>query len=62
VSLNSDHVTFFSQRASFFPDRVIYARKGGDDIVGGATSVENGDKITLDQASVSSSPTIAQHS
>ena len=47
VKLNNALNCYFS-----FSDRVIYARKG-DEVVGGATTVENGDKITQEMASVS---------
>ena len=35
-----------------FPDRVLYARKAGEDVAG--TSVDSGEKITLEIASVRS--------
>ncbi len=37
----------------FLTDRVIYARKGADEIGGGLTTIDNGEKITQELASVS---------
>ena len=40
----------------YFPDRVLYARKAGDDIAG--SSVDAGEKITLESASVRNKQTM----
>ena len=53
TSLSNPSFGDFNSCTTCFTDRVLYARKGGEDIAG--SKIEDGEKISLDIASVSHS-------